>query len=64
MKIREFAKAHNHEVVGKLKRVKDVHYGVQNSSYPLWIDEARNEYCMSKDGKACECIVTFDGGII
>ena len=63
MKIREFAKAHNHEVVGKLRRVKDVQYGF-GGHYPLYMDEANNEYCMTDNGKDCACIVLADGGII
>ena len=48
MTVREYAKLKGFEVVGKLKRLPDVYYGVENKShYPLWIDEALNEYCDS-----------------
>jgi hypothetical protein len=64
MTIREQAeKNFHHTVVGKLKRCKDVHYGVGNSHYPLWRDEIGNEYCMSNNGKRLECIITFDGRV-
>jgi hypothetical protein len=65
MTVREYSKLKGFEVVGKLKRLPDVYYGVDNKShYPLWIDEAGNEYCgdYSKDG--CYCIITADGGVI
>ena len=65
MTVREYAKLKGFEVVGKLKRLPDVYYGVDNKShYPLWIGEAGNEYCgsYSKDGECC--IITFDGGVL
>lgn len=49
-------------VDGKLTRQKDVVFG--NTNYPLWTDEAGNEYDMSKDGKTLVCIVTADGGVV
>ena len=66
MTVREYAKLKGFEVVGKLKRLPDVYYGVGNKShYPLWIDEAGNEYCGSalenigqRDGRSA------DGGVI
>lgn len=68
MTIREFAKAKGFEVVGRLRRLPDVYYGMDNKQhYPLWIDEAGNEYCGSyhpyrpNDGY---CIITADGGVI
>lgn len=58
------AQTFDHTVVGKLKRLKDVGYGVGNNHYPLWTDEAGNEYLMSDDGKTLECIVTDIGGVM
>ena len=63
MKIRKFAKAHNHKVIGKLRRMKNANYNSVNSC-PVWIDEANNEYWMKDNGKECVCIVLADGGII
>lgn len=60
MTVREYAKAMNFEVAGKLKRVKDGHFGI-DGHYPIWIDEAGNEYLI---GKHNMCIVTVDGGVI
>lgn len=65
MTIREQAKkVFGFEVVGRLTRMKDTYFGVQYSHYPLWMDEAGNEYDMSADGKTLECIVTADGGVM
>lgn len=64
MNCREYARANGFEIVGKLKRMPDKYYGVQNSHYPWFIDEAGNEYDMSDDGRGCVCIVTADGGVI
>lgn len=65
MTIREYAKNIGFEVVGKLKRLPDVHYGMGNSNnYPLWIDEAGNEYCGSYSKNDSYCIITADGGVI
>lgn len=65
MTVREYAKLMRFEVVGKLKRLPDVYYGVENKShYPLWIDEAGNEYCGSYNKDDCYCIITADGGVI
>ena len=64
MTIREFAKYKNFKIIGKLKRIKDAYYGVGDNHYPVYIDEANNEYCMSNDGKSCECIITYDGGVL
>nr|DAQ79722.1 MAG TPA: hypothetical protein [Caudoviricetes sp.] len=65
MTVREYAKLKRFEVVGKLKRLPDVYYGVENKShYPLWIDEAGNEYCGSYNKDDCYCIITADGGVI
>ncbi len=65
MTVREYAKLKGFEVVGKLKRLPDVYYGVENKShYPLWIDEAWNEYCDSYGKCDCYCIITADGGVI
>lgn len=65
MTVREYAKLKRFEVVGKLKRLPDVYYGVENKShYPLRIDEAGNEYCGSYNKDDCYCIITADGGVI
>ena len=65
MTAREYAKSVGFEVVGKLKRLPDVHYGMDNKrKYPLWIDEAGNEYCGSYAKDGCYCIITSDGGVI
>lgn len=68
MTVREYAKAVGFEVVGRLRRLPDVYYGMDNRHhYPLWIDEAGNEYCGNyhphhpNDGY---CIITADGGVI
>ena len=44
---RELAKILNFEVVGKLTRLPDSYYGLR-SHYPLYIDEAGNEYHLGK----------------
>ena len=65
MTVREMAKALNFEVVGRLRRIKDVYYGMDNRHHdPCYIDEAGNEYWMSSDGVTPGCIVTADGGVI
>ena len=65
MSIRQYAKIVGFEVVGKLKRLPDVYYGMDDKHhYPLWIDEAGNEYCGSNGRCDCYCIITADGGII
>lgn len=61
MTFRDYAKNRGIEVVGKLKRVPDRHYGAQDSHYPLWVDEAGNEYMGNE--KTGFCIVTKDGSI-
>lgn len=62
MKIRDYAKAVGFQIVGKLIRFpKGETYGVDNRKQKAYIDEAGNEYYMSK-GSAC--IVTVDGRII
>ena len=44
MTVREYAKSVGFEIAGKLKRLPDVYYGMDDSHhYPLWIDEAGNE---------------------
>ena len=44
MNVREYAKSVGFTVVGKLRRMPDVHYGMDdNRKYPVWIDEAGNE---------------------
>ena len=57
MKIREFAKSVNHEVVGKLTRRSEW----EDGQCRCYIDEAGNEYTVSKTG--C-CIVTAEGVVI
>lgn len=64
MNIRKEAESWGHPVVGKLKRMPDVYYGMGSAHYPLWMDEAGNEYCLSDDGKKLGCIITADGGVI
>ena len=63
MTVREYAKIKNFKIVGKLKRIKDKYYGVCNNHYSVYLDEAKNEYCVDKKA-GCFCIVTFDGGIL
>lgn len=65
MTVREYAKSVGFEVVGKLKRLPDVHFGMDDRrKYPVWIDEAGNEYCGSYAKGGCYCIITADGGVI
>lgn len=65
MTVREYAKLKGFKVVGKLKRLSDVYYGVDNKShYPLWIDEVGNEYCGSYSKDVGFCIITSDGGVL
>lgn len=65
MTVREYAKSVGFEIAGKLKRLPDVYYGMDNSHhYPLWIDEAGNEYCGSYSRDGGYCIITADGGVI
>ena len=64
MTCREYAKSIGFEVVGKLKRMPNKHYGMDDKhSYPWYIDEAKNEYLMDDNGRACSCIVEADGRI-
>lgn len=63
--IREYAKCVGHEIVGRLKRMPDVHYGMDNNhSYRLYIDEIGNEYSVTGNGVNDVCIVTKDGAVI
>ena len=65
MSIREYAKLKGVEVGGKLSRLPDVYYGMDNNHhYPVWIDEAGNEFCGSYSKDGCYCIITADGGVI
>lgn len=64
MNIREAAERWGFSPVGRLRRMPDVHYGMGNAHYPLWIDEAGNEFCLTNDGKELACIITADGGVI
>lgn len=60
---RELAKILGFEVVGKLTRLPDSYYGMHNK-YPLYIDEAGNEYHLGKVGDASPgCIVDVNGRI-
>ena len=62
MSVREYAKARGHQIVGKLTRFpKGETYGVDNRKQRAYIDEAGNEYYISK---SCACIVTADGSVI
>lgn len=62
MTIREYAKAHHHEVVGKLRRMPE-HDGKDpdGKPYRFYIDEAKNEFTINSNGV---CIVTADGDVI
>lgn len=64
MTAREYAKSRGFEVIGKLKRMPDKSYGMDDKRhYPWWVDEAGNEYLM--DNKAGQfCIITADGGVL
>lgn len=62
--IRGYAKAVGFEIVGKLRRIPDVHYGICDYHYPVWIDEAGNKFCGSYNTGGCYCIITADGRII
>lgn len=65
MTVREYAKSVGFEIAGKLKRLPDVYYGMDDSHhYPLWVDEAGNEYRGSYSRDGCYCIITADGGVI
>lgn len=57
MTLREFAKEHDHEIVGKLTRRPEW----ERKGYKHYSDEAGNEYIISKTG--C-CIVTADDAVI
>lgn len=61
---RELASILRFPVVGKLRRLPDIRYGVTGRQ-PLWIDEAGNEYhCGRPEDVSIGCIVTPDGRII
>ena len=65
MTIREQAKrSFGFDVVGKLTRMPDVYYGMENHHYRLYTDEAGNEYHTDSKGKVLGCIVTADGGVM
>lgn len=65
MTVREYAKSVGFTVVGNLRRMPDVHYGMDdNRKYPVWIDEDGNEYCGSYSKDGCFCIITSDGNVI
>lgn len=64
MTVREYAKSVGFEIVGKLKRMPDVYYGMDNNHhYPLWVDEDGNEYCGDYKHELF-CIITSDGAVI
>ena len=63
MTCREYAKSVGHEVVGKLKRIKD-DYNEIVGRCPYYMDDAGNEYHIYPNGGGCCCIVTADGGVI
>ena len=64
MTVREYAKSIGFDVVGKLKRLPDIYYGMDNKHhYPMWIDDAGTEYCGDYRKKDCYCIITVDGGV-
>jgi len=62
MSIREYAKAHNHTVVGKLLRMPK-YDGIDQDGTPyrFYIDYAGNEYTINRNGI---CITTADGNVI
>lgn len=66
-KIRAYAKSVDHEIIGKLTRMPEWEYDLDEnmnkhpSKYRWYIDEAGNEYCVGKLGVA---IVTAEGAII
>lgn len=67
-KVREYAKEVGFEVKGKLTRYPEYEYHMDlytgkkvHSGYICYIDEAGNEYNVSKKGV---CIVDADGGVI
>ena len=65
MTVREYAKAVGFEVVGRLRRLPDAYCGMDDKRhYPLWIDEAGNEYCGGYRPNEGYCIITADGGVI
>ena len=65
MTIREQAKKSFHfDVVGKLRRLPDVYYGMEHHHDRLYIDEAGNEYHTDSKRRVLGCIVTADGGIM
>lgn len=65
MTVREYAKLKGFEIVGKLTRLPDIYYGLDNKHhYPIWIDEAGNEFCGSYSKDGGYCIITADGGVI
>lgn len=67
MTIREYAKAHGHEVVGKLTRHAECEWladGFGNSKhedFKFYVDEAGNEYYVDKKGI---CIITVDENML
>ena len=64
MTAREYAKSVGHTVVGKLKRMPNKHYGMDDKhSYPWWVDEAGNEYLIDNKSEQF-CIIKADGGVV
>ena len=62
--VRELAKILGFEIVGKLTRLPDGTYGI-GGHYPIYIDEAGNEYLPGLVGDvSCGCIIKADGGVI
>lgn len=64
--IRTYAKAHNHEVVGKLHRVQlgklqKYHTDRDGTPFKVYMDDAGNEYTVNRNGV---CISTEDGNVI
>ena len=58
MTIREYAKANNHMIIGKLRYV-----GKCDSHIRLYMDDMRNEYIIDSLFNSM-CIVTIDGAVI
>lgn len=69
MSVREYAKFHGFEVVGKLKRDVSGEYqtgadGVKHyTGFMCYVDEGGNEYYIGGKSGIC-CIVTVDGAVI
>lgn len=62
MSIREYAKAHNHQVVGKLVRKPEYEErDPDGTPFRFYVDDVGNEYSINRNGI---CIVTIDEDVI